>query len=99
MGMTNFSHDMKHSWSVAWGHMLDTITSKLAPIQTHTVLAIPVSYLHSISGWPMHNLAKEAMVSPPAFISLLCCLPLENIKDSAVDKQHQHSLSAPECIP
>lgn len=44
---------------------------------TYSVLVVPLVYFHSISLWPVSSIESEVAELPSDFISLLCCLVVE----------------------
>lgn len=45
--------------------------------QTMLLLSVPRMYLHSISLWPLSSMMTELAALPSEFITLFCCLVLE----------------------
>lgn len=46
------------------------------------ILCVPLTYIRAIGKWPATALLGELSASPPEFLSLMCCLTLEQQRES-----------------
>lgn len=47
----------------------------------HTILFVPSTYIYSIPEWPLSRVIREVEAFPQKFISLLCCVALEQLEE------------------
>lgn len=68
--------------SSVWFRSVEGARSSFRIPCAHTICTVPLAYVLSLATWPTQHLVNELEVLPADFISLLCCLTLENLEST-----------------